>query len=195
MRGVAKKEADGKKQGPRRAESRKRRQRRMANFEMMTKDCCGMPPGLDICSIGGEGKWEKITIYSAAEESACPLDWGEQFAVQKVQPGQEMKLVTAGGQKIEHFGARRVEFSAENVEGKMKKMDLGFQVCGVKKPLAVVWRICESGNIVQFGPTDEDCFIVDQQSGDKVFMRREGGSYVLDMKFERVFQRRGAYRL
>ena len=65
-----------------------------------------------------------------------------------------------------------------------KLMSLGFQVCDVKKPLAAVWRICEKGNVVQFGNEDHECFIQNKVSGDKVFMRREGGSYVLDVEFE-----------
>ena len=107
--------------------------------------------------------------------------------MEKVEPGKEMKLVTASGGKIDHFGARRVEFAAEDAGGDMKKMSLGFQVCGVKKPLAAVRRICESGNVVQFGPEDEDCYIKNKMTGDKVFMRREGVSYVLDMKYETPF--------
>ena len=162
-------------------------QRRLRDFNESNLLNLEEPPGLDLCAIKDMGHWEKVTIDSAAEESACPKEWGEQYGVEKVKPGREMKLVTASGQRIDHFGSRRVEFSAEDAEGKSKKMNLGFQVCGVKKPLAAVWRICESGNIVQFGPRDEDCFISNKMNGDKVYMRREGGSYVLDMKFEKPF--------
>ena len=57
----------------------------------------------------------------------------------------------------------------------------------VKKPLAAVWRICERGNVVPFGPENEDCFIMNKRTKDKVFMRREGGSYVLDVRFDSTF--------
>ena len=36
---------------------------------------------------------------------------------------------------------------------------LTFQATDVKKALTAVWRICEKGNIVQFGGSPEDCFI------------------------------------
>ena len=63
---------------------------------------------------------------------------------------------------------------------------MGFQVCGVKKVLAAVWRICEKGK-VQFGPEDKDCFIQNIRTEERVPLRREGGSYVLDVEFCEVF--------
>ena len=44
-------------------------------------------------------------------------------------------------------------------EEKGKQMKLRFQVADVKKPLAAVKRICENGNLVSFGPKEEDKFI------------------------------------
>ena len=58
-----------------------------------------------------------------------------------------------------------------------------FQVSEVRKPLAAVWRIAEKGNRVCFGPAVEDNFVENIESGDKMFMRRVGGSYVLDVDF------------
>ena len=72
-----------------------------------------------------------------------------------------------------------------NVEkGERKRLEMGFQVCDVRKALAAVWRICEAGNIVQFGPEGDDCFISKKGTDEKVFMRREGRSYVVDLVFE-----------
>jgi hypothetical protein len=45
--------------------------------------------------------------------------------------------------------------------------------------LAAVWRIYQKCNLVQFGPAEEDNFIFNKASGDKVFMQQKGGSYVL----------------
>ena len=42
---------------------------------------------------------EVITIDSGAEESVCPLSWGEDFGLRQVQPGQEMNMFNAGGGK------------------------------------------------------------------------------------------------
>ena len=78
---------------------------------------------------------------------------------------------------------------------KERLMGLEFQVSDVRKPLAAVWRIAEKGNIVQFGPTDADCFIQNIRSQEKVGLRRKGGSYAMAVDFAEkdggeVFQRR-----
>ncbi len=90
------------------------------------------------------------------------------------------------------MGTGMLNFGQRIFTGIRKIVGLGFEVCDVRKPLVAVWRFCEKGNIVQFGPRDEDCFISNIESGDKVFMRRGGGSYVLDIQFvEEGFQRQG----
>ena len=67
-----------------------------------------------------------------------------------------------------------------------------FQVSEVKKPLAAGWRIAEKGNRVCFGPGEKDNFVENIESGEKMYLRRVGGSYVLDVDFvserDRVFQ-------
>ena len=73
-------------------------------------------------------------------------------------------------------------------------MGMDFQVSDVRKPLAAVWRIAEKGNKVQFGPKDEDCFIQNILTGEKVGLKRKGGSYVMAVEFlkkmtEETFQR------
>jgi hypothetical protein len=70
-------------------------------------------------------------------------------------------------------------------------MSLTFQVSDVQKPLAAVRRIVEKGNIVQFGPRDEDNFIKSNSSGLKIFMVKKGGSYVVpaELLMEEGFQR------
>ena len=64
-------------------------------------------------------------------------------------------------------------------------MGMTFQVAGVKKALAAVWRICKAGNIVQFGEAAEDCFVKHKETGKKVMLERKGGSYVLKVEFVR----------
>ena len=63
-------------------------------------------------------------------------------------------------------------------------MKLGFQVADVKKPLISVRRIVEKGNYVNFGPREEDNFIINRVTGDKMMLRPNGkGSYLLDVMF------------
>jgi hypothetical protein len=58
-----------------------------------------------------------------------------------------------------------------------------FQATDVKKALAAVWRVCEKGNLVQFGYETEECFIKNKASGKKIPLRKKKGSYVMDVEF------------
>ena len=65
-----------------------------------------------------------------------------------------------------------------------KRMNLGFQVADVKKPLIAVKRITEKGNRVSFGPDVGDNYIVNDKTGDKLMLRPNGrGSYLMDVSF------------
>ena len=127
--------------------------------------------GVDVCGVRSE-----ITVDSAAEESVCPRGWAGHFAASPVLKGQELKLVNASGGKINHYGSKKVAFQAD---GQGRVLGMGFEVTDVKKPLMAVSRICEKGNVVQFGPEEQHNFIMNIASGEKLFMKRRGKSYVL----------------
>ena len=64
-------------------------------------------------------------------------------------------------------------------------MSLCFQVADVKKPLISVKRIVENGNKVGFGPGEEDNFILNERSGNKMILKSNGkGSYIMMVKFD-----------
>ena len=42
----------------------------------------------------------------------CPQEWAKEFDMIKVEEGEEMKLVSANGGKISHYGKRKVIFEA-----------------------------------------------------------------------------------
>ena len=125
-----------------------------------------------VCSASAE-----ITVDSAADESVCPRDWAEQFGTNPVKTGRELKLINATGGKINHYGSRKVAFQPEAAGARL--LGIGFEVTDVKKPLMAVSRICEKGNIVQFGPDERQNFIQSIATGDKLYMTRRGNSYVL----------------
>ena len=129
----------------------------------------------------------EVTVDSAADESVCPKEWGEVFELKEVEPGREMKLTNANGGKIEHYGQRDVSFEVGDGDN-AKVISMGFQVSDVRKPLAAVHRIVEKGNKVCFGPSREDNFIENVKTKEKVYMRKKGRSYVLDVDFV-TFQR------
>lgn len=97
----------------------------------------------------------------------------------KVDKKKEAKTVL-GPQivaEIDHIEICQVGLGEETIVG------LTFQSTDVKKALAAVWRVCEKGNVIQFGDEPEDCFIKNKKSGRKIFMRKKKGSYVLDVEF------------
>ena len=108
------------------------------------------------------------------------MRWAEQFGTQPVEPGKELKLVNASGGKIAHWGSRRVRVQAAGVE---RALDIGFQVTDVKKPLLSVRRLCEQGNVVQFGQDARSSYVMNVPTGEKIPLQRRGNSWVISSKF------------
>ena len=90
-----------------------------------------------------------------------------------------MNVLNASGGRINHYGSKKVAITvASNDTNRL--MGFGFEVTDVKKLLLAVFRICEKGNVVQFGPNSEDNFIRNVQTNEKVLMKRKGNSYVIE---------------
>ena len=68
-------------------------------------------------------------------------------------------------------------------KGEGAEMGLRFQATDVRKPLLAVKRITEKGNVVQFGPAENDNYIKNKLSGNKVLLRKKGGSCIMDVSF------------
>ena len=62
-------------------------------------------------------------------------------------------------------------------------MGLNFRVTDVRKPLLAVKRITEKGNVVQFGPAESDNYTKNKLSGNKIRLRKNGGSCIMDVSF------------
>ena len=73
----------------------------------------------------------------------------------------------------------------EDEAGKeLTQIGLGFQVADVKNSLLAVDRVVEKRNVVQFGPKEEDNFVMNRNSKEKILMRKKGKSYVIDTKLK-----------
>ena len=79
-----------------------------------------------------------------------------------------------------HYGEKRVHCA---FEGLSAPVSMTFQVSDARNPLASVARITENGSIVQFGPKEEDNYIYNPQTAEKVMMRKKGRKFVLDANF------------
>ena len=126
------------------------------------------------------GKRVKIGIDSCAAETVCPQGWASEFKMEPVKPGEMLNLVNASGGKIGHYGERKVALQTEDEFGWEKVIGLPFQVCDVKRPLAAVSQICKKGNIVQFGEREEDCFIMNVSTKERIWLSLENGQYVME---------------
>ena len=129
--------------------------------------------------VGEEWKTVKITIDSGACDNVCPSEWAPEFVSSACAP---KKFVNASGGPIKHTGEKKVVLWTGE-PGYEKLSGLTFQACEVKKPLAAVHRICEKGNIVQFGPKEAHNFIFNVASKQKTWLKKEYGQYVLEATF------------
>ena len=88
---------------------------------------------------------------------------------------------------MKNFGALKVDFCNEG-----KPLSMNFHATSVKKPLAAVCRITQCGNRVCFGPRPEDNYIENVGTNERILMKKERGTYVLevDLNNSSVFPRR-----
>ena len=133
----------------------------------------------EINTIDSDKKIVKVAIDSAAAEAVCLRDWATDVPVKPCGGGEEQTFVNASGGSIEHYGEKRVALKTGE-KGWERVIGMPFQACDVKRPLAAVRRICEKGNIVQFGPTEEDSFIQNVKSKEKIWLKQERGQYIME---------------
>jgi hypothetical protein len=143
-------------------------------------------------NVVGKAKQKgKITIDSGAEESVYPKAMvDEKDLVETDASKKGMGFVAANGSKMKNYGAVKVKFQSEG-----KNRSMNFHVTDVQKPLGAVCRIADKGNFVCFGPNPNDNFIMNIESGEKMWMKRERGTYVIEVDYDEddansVFPRR-----
>ena len=125
------------------------------------------------------GKGE-IIVDSGAAESVCPWEWAEAFPIKEIPASRKRDFRNASGDPMGHYGERRVRCG---IEGLSAPVSMLFQVSDARNPLASVARITEQGNLVQFGPKDEDNYIYNPTTNEKIRLRRKGRKFVVDVSF------------
>ena len=95
--------------------------------------------------------------------------------------GQDSKEngTLVGDDRTQYYGGARKEVFIGAVD--KGYVEMGFEVCDVRRPLAAVSRMTSKGNRVVFGPGEEDNYIQHVESGKKIKMRKKGGAYVVDV--------------
>lgn len=129
------------------------------------------------CEVIGKGE---IIVDSGAAESVCPWGWATAFPIKEIPEGRKRDFRNASGDPMGHYGERRVRCG---IEGLSSPVSMLFQVSDSRNPLASVARITEQGNIVQFGPKDDDNYIYNPSTDEKIWLRRKGRKFVVDVSF------------
>ena len=118
-------------------------------------------------------EWEEIEMAvdsGATEEMVKSVD---------TQPGEAMKrgvrYEVASGDLIPNLGEKC--FTAVGEEGQARSIKA--QVCEVNKALLSVHRMVQAGNTVVF--TKHGSYVEDDETGEKMYMREQGGMYMIKM--------------
>ena len=92
-----------------------------------------------------------------------------------------VKYMVANGVRIQNLGEQR--FVGYSDDGQSR--EIAAQVCDVNKPLLSVSKIVNAGNRVVFD--GDGGYIEDLQSGERIWIRPQGGMYHIKMWVQRSF--------
>ena len=71
------------------------------------------------------------------------------------------------------------------VDAKLSRLSsIRFNVANVSKPLAAAVKVAEAGNLILMHPDESKCFIQNLESGERMQMRKERGTFVFDVVYE-----------
>jgi hypothetical protein len=161
-------------------ERQKMRKTKAKENDLETDDLEKEKRPLEINNVGKGAKRGKITIDSGAEESVYPMSMCDKEDLVETDASRRgLGFVAANGSKMKNYGAVKVKFQNE---GRNRAMN--FHVTDVQKPLGAVCRIADKGNYVCFGPGAGDNYILNIESGEKIWMKRERGTYVIEADYE-----------
>jgi hypothetical protein len=123
-----------------------------------------------------------IIVDSAADESCWPAGHGDAFPTKPA--GKELKLRTANGGEMKHYGEKHVTFKYAGAKG---PVGLKFQVTDVKKPLLAVRRLVEKGNVVMLSSVEGESYVYNKEAKLKIPIVKKGGSFVIEAEFVQGF--------
>ena len=133
-------------------------------------------------AIEADGEWEevKMAVDSGATESVINEDMVTSIEMTNGEACRRgVKYEVANGERIPNLGEKR--FTGVTEEGVLRSVTM--QVCDVNKALLSVRKVVKAGNRVVF---DEDgSYIQDKRTGSKVWLKDEGGMYMLTMWVKR----------
>ena len=143
------------------------------------------PDGFNSVETTGEWEYVDMAVDSGATETVV----GEEMlaSIDTVEGNASKRGVmyeVANGVRIPNVGEKRFQGTSE--ESVTRKITA--QVCEVNKALLSVSKVVKAGNRVVFDDDDEGSYIEDKQTGERMWMKKENGMYML-----RLWVKRGAF--
>ena len=133
-------------------------------------------------------EWEEIefAVDSGATESVINEEMLPSIPVTESEASKRgVKYEVANGVRIPNLGQKQFDGMTEDESLRNIKV----QVCDVNKALLSVKKIANAGNRIVF---DNDAsYVEDKTTGEKIWLREEGGMYMLRMWVRNPFQRPG----
>ena len=134
------------------------------------------PEGINSMDLHGE--WEEIemAVDSGATETVVGEDMLQSVELREGAASKRgVEYEVANGVKIPNLGEKK--FRCVTEQGQERTITA--QVCGVNKALLSVKRILSTKNRVVFD--EAGSYIEDKFTGEKIWMREEGGMYMVKM--------------
>ena len=129
--------------------------------------------------------WEDLPFPIIIDPGACasvmPTTWCSHVPVKERPQSKAGDFYrAANGNRIYHEGERTISMMTQ--EGSMR--DKSFTVCDVAKALGSVSQMCRAGHRVVFNPpwSEQGPYIEMVDTGERMWLREEGGLYVLKTK-------------
>ena len=121
-----------------------------------------------------------VIVDSAADESCWPVGQGD--ACPTRPSSRAMRLKTANGGDVKHYGEKEILFQYEGGENR-DPVGIKFQVSDVRKQLLAVRRMVDKGNTVALAGEDSESYIMNLESKVKIPIKKKGGSFVVEAHF------------
>ena len=138
-----------------------------------------------VCAVGSKDELMDlgvgdIVVDSAADESCWPVGHGDAFPTKKST--RTLRLKTASGADMNHYGEKEVTFKYKGGENK-EAVGIKFQVTDVRKPLLAVRRLVERGCTVTLANGEGESYILNKETRVRIPVVKKGGSFVIEARF------------
>ena len=135
-------------------------------------------------------KRRTITLDSGAGASCLPKTWVPDIPLKPKKKG--VRFVAAEGSDMGYYGRKDVRFKAlRSEDGKTRKGSLAqmeFHVTNSNKALAAAMDVVDAGNTVILKRGKGQSVIINDKTGERIYIRRENGTFVFDVELEDEFE-------